>query len=357
MYSNSMRWPGIMTAVGEAFFEWREAQLKHADGRAKGGESCVVCCGAVPPNAAWQHRDRHVCSSRCNATLVRRFTTKARRDKAPIPVEIDPYADREAMLFKTDESLDWPYGFLGLSPRDGDIVERHGSHTSYERMTWADDGVEFMVQRAAESEEPNRTRILRLLERGMICAHHESGSQQWTFVDDNGTLTRTLDFTLLPDGTVASHYRQPFSFEGRDWIWTSETIRHAEGDDDYSWHAVVCLPYPPPARWQHQMWTPEYAARSERLTRISDHTARNARRVRMVGPEGVIERIDPVEIYERDGWVCQLCMKPIDRALTAPDRMSASLDHRVPLVAGGGHTASNVQASHLICNIRKGARF
>lgn len=36
--------------------------------------------------------------------------------------------------------------------------------------------------------------------------------------------------------------------------------------------------------------------------------------------------------------------------------MSASLDHVVPLSLGGAHTPENTQASHLICNGRKGNR-
>jgi 5-methylcytosine-specific restriction endonuclease McrA len=61
------------------------------------------------------------------------------------------------------------------------------------------------------------------------------------------------------------------------------------------------------------------------------------------------------DIFERDGWVCQLCSGPIDRAAVAPDWFSPSIDHVIPISAGGGDTPGNVQASHLICNIRKGA--
>ena len=36
--------------------------------------------------------------------------------------------------------------------------------------------------------------------------------------------------------------------------------------------------------------------------------------------------------------------------------MSASLDHVMPLIAGGQHTRHNTQIAHWICNVRKGAR-
>lgn len=67
------------------------------------------------------------------------------------------------------------------------------------------------------------------------------------------------------------------------------------------------------------------------------------------------ERIDRGEIMDRDGWVCAICDKPIDPALTRPDPMSGSLDHVVPMSKGGPHLKYNVQAAHYGCNSRKGA--
>ncbi len=62
------------------------------------------------------------------------------------------------------------------------------------------------------------------------------------------------------------------------------------------------------------------------------------------------------EVFERDGWVCGICGQLIDPVLKWPEPRSASLDHVLPLAAGGEHTRANTQAAHLICNIRKGAR-
>ena len=62
------------------------------------------------------------------------------------------------------------------------------------------------------------------------------------------------------------------------------------------------------------------------------------------------------EIFERDGWVCQLCDAPVDRSLNYPDTGSASLDHILPLSRGGHHVHANVQLAHLFCNLSKGAR-
>jgi hypothetical protein len=69
-----------------------------------------------------------------------------------------------------------------------------------------------------------------------------------------------------------------------------------------------------------------------------------------------VEAFSPREIFERDGWTCGICTEPIDPGAAHPDRMSASLDHIIPLSRGGFHERLNCQAAHLICNIRKGAR-
>jgi 5-methylcytosine-specific restriction endonuclease McrA len=69
-----------------------------------------------------------------------------------------------------------------------------------------------------------------------------------------------------------------------------------------------------------------------------------------------VEKIDRLEIFERDHWRCGLCRERVGKKLSWPHPRSASLDHVVPLVAGGSHTRANVQLAHLECNIRKNAR-
>ena len=68
-----------------------------------------------------------------------------------------------------------------------------------------------------------------------------------------------------------------------------------------------------------------------------------------------VEVFTDIEIFERDGWICQLCMTPVDRALQWPDPMSVSLDHIIPIAKHGAHTRANTQCAHLVCNTRKGA--
>ena len=67
------------------------------------------------------------------------------------------------------------------------------------------------------------------------------------------------------------------------------------------------------------------------------------------------EWVRPSVIYYRDGWRCHICQQSIDCDLAYPHPQSASLDHVIPLVAGGSHTALNLRAAHLQCNMRKGS--
>lgn len=59
------------------------------------------------------------------------------------------------------------------------------------------------------------------------------------------------------------------------------------------------------------------------------------------------------DIYRRDGWICQLCMKPVDRSAKVPDAKAPTLDHIIPLAKGGTHEPRNVQLAHFECNWKK----
>jgi hypothetical protein len=61
-------------------------------------------------------------------------------------------------------------------------------------------------------------------------------------------------------------------------------------------------------------------------------------------------------IYERDGWTCQLCFRPIPRTEVVPHPDAPTIDHVLALASGGTHEPGNVQAAHFLCNALKGAR-
>lgn len=68
-----------------------------------------------------------------------------------------------------------------------------------------------------------------------------------------------------------------------------------------------------------------------------------------------VEKFVDIDIFERDGWFCQLCCKPLSRALVGdhkhPD--APTLDHITPLSRGGAHSLENVQCLCRSCNSAK----
>lgn len=71
----------------------------------------------------------------------------------------------------------------------------------------------------------------------------------------------------------------------------------------------------------------------------------------------LVEIFDRVEIFERDGWICQICQMPVDRGAKPPHPRSPSLDHIIPIARGGKHSRANAQTACLGCNVRKGVRL
>jgi hypothetical protein len=79
------------------------------------------------------------------------------------------------------------------------------------------------------------------------------------------------------------------------------------------------------------------------------------RRARMRDAER--EPVDPIAVFDRDGWRCQLCGVATSRRFRGTCQSNApEMDHIVPLAVGGSHTYANVQCSCRQCNIAKGAR-
>lgn len=79
------------------------------------------------------------------------------------------------------------------------------------------------------------------------------------------------------------------------------------------------------------------------------------RRAQKLGRDS--ERVDRSVVFERDGFICQLCNLPILMAEKFPHPFSPSLDHIIPLNKGGHHLYSNIQAAHFVCNSAKGDRL
>lgn len=57
-------------------------------------------------------------------------------------------------------------------------------------------------------------------------------------------------------------------------------------------------------------------------------------------------------VLDRDGWICQLCSKPINPQLHNPDPMSAQVHHT--LGKAYGDDPAQLQAAHRKCNLDAG---
>lgn len=70
-----------------------------------------------------------------------------------------------------------------------------------------------------------------------------------------------------------------------------------------------------------------------------------------------IEKFDPVEVLERDGWKCHLCGGKTPKSLRGTYEPNApELDHIIPLAKGGEHSRSNTACACRRCNIAKSDR-
>jgi len=68
-----------------------------------------------------------------------------------------------------------------------------------------------------------------------------------------------------------------------------------------------------------------------------------------------VENVYRKQVFERDGWKCQICGKAIPKRAKVPEPKAATIDHIIPLAVGGTHEMRNVQAAHFWCNASKSA--
>lgn len=113
-----------------------------------------------------------------------------------------------------------------------------------------------------------------------------------------------------------------------------------------------------PIYW-HMGRQPKYCSRecSER-SEISKANKRKAKAVRLYRlravADGTIKYVDPFEVFERDGWSCQLCGCSTPKSLRGTYEPNApELDHIIPVSKGGAHTEKNLQCLCRACNIAK----
>ena len=71
-----------------------------------------------------------------------------------------------------------------------------------------------------------------------------------------------------------------------------------------------------------------------------------------------VERFDPLEVLERDGWRCHICRRRTPKAKRGSHASNApELDHVVPLAKGGEHSRANTACACRRCNLAKSDRI
>lgn len=68
-----------------------------------------------------------------------------------------------------------------------------------------------------------------------------------------------------------------------------------------------------------------------------------------------ISETDRIAIYERDSWICGICLEPLDRECHWNEAGAPTIDHIIPRSLGGHHGPENLRAAHRGCNARRGA--
>lgn len=317
--------------------------LRHPNGRAMGGEPCVICEHPVPSTAHWVQRDRHVCSSHCNSLLRRRYgrgSPSIDPDRVASAVEAagprpNPRTSG-SRVFRTRPNAcapDLPIEWEGYGPHPGDEVERYGILTQYFVLEMPPD---YFTSR-------------------VLVAVAESGDMFVTGADDDGYFNSLVIGPVASEGLpiTGDRFNYTFDVNGVSCHWRRERVTdlHPDGIEHFFWECYAAVPVDSPA-YPDPMHSPRYRAEMDRRRRVSSNTVRHERRARS---EAKIERFDPLEVYERDDWLCGICGGDVDPEVLHPDALSASLDHVIPLSNGGDHSRSNTVLAHLICNIRKSA--
>lgn len=86
--------------------------------------------------------------------------------------------------------------------------------------------------------------------------------------------------------------------------------------------------------------------------RAANRDRRHRERVAGVGLAGSITLR---EVADRDGWRCHICHKAVPDRESKSRSLDPTIDHLIPLAAGGEHVPENVALAHFLCNSKRGA--
>ena len=112
----------------------------------------------------------------------------------------------------------------------------------------------------------------------------------------------------------------------------------------YTHHRCDCL--------DCQMAIRAYIALPRNRAKQQQANASRAHARRARATDAMCEPYTRLRVAERDNWIC-FCGGTIDSSLRWPNPWSFSIDHVVPIGAGGSDTFRNVRSSHLCCNMKR----
>lgn len=92
----------------------------------------------------------------------------------------------------------------------------------------------------------------------------------------------------------------------------------------------------------------------EPCRKINARAAQNRKNSRRRGAK-VGDQYTIADVVKRDGNKCHLCGKRVDMSLPGIDRMGPTVDHLLPIAAGGLDELANVRLAHRSCNCSRGA--
>ena len=177
-----------------------------------------------------------------------------------------------------------------------------------------------------------------------VCASHD-GSEEW-----HGLAKGYRYHKCVCDPCKTGHREAQ-----RAWVesnkdhWTQYTVAYYLANKD------KCNEQS--RSWQLTHRDEENARRERyRLAHLEGDANKSRRRRARIRDNGVTPYCDS-DIFERDGWVCQLCFESVDKELPRNSRFGATIDHLIPIVKGGPDSPENVQLAHFACNARKRDRI
>jgi len=249
------------------YWDWMSEQLKQPE-RAIGGEPCIICGNPIPAKATWQYRDRHVCSSKCNNTLKRRWKRSIEKGEADGYHPSEEYlekirreASREPRVFRTEETENGFCLDCGRFPIIGDVIERFGQHTKYMSLSDLPDCGSALAEMIGVQNKPPGQAI------GVM--HIESGTWTCLLTDELGVPRRVLPSGIVVEGEFVSYLPglsgsftvRTSENEVLDIYCNLESIRCVDDQNEpYDWIAISFGPY----KMNDTFWTQRFAQRSTR---------------------------------------------------------------------------------------------